>query len=308
MKTTSLSRGMVEIDVLEIVLARAAHHDQAAVVLGKRQIELRLLGFAGRGFSRCFHGLSQNILASPRGGKQGRPAREVARSLRFAENCDRPKIWISKRKAKCALPGAARPDGKVTPKTTRRRNASVTPPSLPPKAAPRSTSSSMSRCSRRSFSACFSAGCRRISRPRLGEGARRRFRQAHQDGDRADHFLTVTSGIAHISDARKVGRVAVKALVYFEIVSTFALAFGLIDRQSDPPRRRARRPRPMPPRSRLTSEAAREAPGRYLLNIIPDSVVGAFARGDILQVLLFFDPVRLRADGLRRARQNAARR
>src|ERR1700712_1511065 len=41
-------------------------------------------------------------------------------------------------------------------------------------------------------------------------------------------FCTVVSGIAHISEVRKVGRVAVKALVYFEVVSTFALALGLI--------------------------------------------------------------------------------
>src|SRR3954471_23924492 len=40
-------------------------------------------------------------------------------------------------------------------------------------------------------------------------------------------FLTVVSGIAHIQDAKKVGRVGVKALVYFEIVSTFALIIGL---------------------------------------------------------------------------------
>src|SRR5215208_7889940 len=41
-------------------------------------------------------------------------------------------------------------------------------------------------------------------------------------------FCTVVSGIAHIQDARKVGRVGVKALVYFEVVSTFALIIGLI--------------------------------------------------------------------------------
>ena len=41
-------------------------------------------------------------------------------------------------------------------------------------------------------------------------------------------FVTVVSGIAHIQDAKKVGRVGIKALVYFEIVSTFALAIGLI--------------------------------------------------------------------------------
>jgi aerobic C4-dicarboxylate transport protein len=41
-------------------------------------------------------------------------------------------------------------------------------------------------------------------------------------------FCTVASGIAHIEDARKVGRVGLKALVYFEIVSTLALALGLL--------------------------------------------------------------------------------
>ncbi len=41
-------------------------------------------------------------------------------------------------------------------------------------------------------------------------------------------FCTVVSGIAHIQDAKKVGRVGLKALVYFEIVSTFALLLGLV--------------------------------------------------------------------------------
>src|SRR6059058_9399 len=41
-------------------------------------------------------------------------------------------------------------------------------------------------------------------------------------------FCTVVSGIAHISEVKKVGRVAIKALIYFEVVSTFALALGLI--------------------------------------------------------------------------------
>ncbi len=41
-------------------------------------------------------------------------------------------------------------------------------------------------------------------------------------------FCTVVSGISHIDDARKVGRVGIKALVYFEIVSSFALILGLV--------------------------------------------------------------------------------
>src|ERR1700757_2960900 len=40
-------------------------------------------------------------------------------------------------------------------------------------------------------------------------------------------FCTVVSGISHIQDAKKVGRIGVKALVYFEVVSTFALIIGL---------------------------------------------------------------------------------
>src|SRR5437868_1784849 len=41
-------------------------------------------------------------------------------------------------------------------------------------------------------------------------------------------FCTIVSGIAHIQDAKKVGRVGLKALIYFEVVSTFALIIGLI--------------------------------------------------------------------------------
>ena len=41
-------------------------------------------------------------------------------------------------------------------------------------------------------------------------------------------FCTVVSGISHIQDAKKVGRVGIKALVYFEVVSSFALIIGLI--------------------------------------------------------------------------------
>src|ERR1700677_2386501 len=40
-------------------------------------------------------------------------------------------------------------------------------------------------------------------------------------------FCTVVSGISHIQDAKKVGRIGIKALVYFEVVSSFALMIGL---------------------------------------------------------------------------------
>ena len=98
-------------------------------------------------------------------------------------------------------------------------------------------------------------------------------------------FCTVSTGIAHIQDARKVGRVGVKALVYFEIVSTFALAIGLIVGNV------------VQPGAGFGGHADAAAVAKFskehlstvdfLVNIIPISVVGAFARGDILQVLLF---------------------
>ena len=106
-------------------------------------------------------------------------------------------------------------------------------------------------------------------------------------------FCTVVSGISHIQDARKVGRVGVKALVYFEIVSSFALIIGLVmgnliqighglAAKTDPA---------LAANASAVQHYADAAKAQksvdFVLNIIPDSVVGAFARGDILQVLLF---------------------
>ncbi len=100
-------------------------------------------------------------------------------------------------------------------------------------------------------------------------------------------FCTVVSGIAHISDARKVGRVGVKALIYFEIVSTFALGFGLLVGNLIQPGRGFSGH----PDAAAVATYEKQAEGHstvdFLLGIIPDSVVGAFAKGDVLQVLLF---------------------
>ncbi len=101
-------------------------------------------------------------------------------------------------------------------------------------------------------------------------------------------FCTVVSGIAHIQDAKKVGRVGVKALVYFEIVSTFALALGLIVANVVRPGANFAGKVPDSTASALYAKQAGEMHSvDFVLNIIPDSVVGAFAKGDILQVLLF---------------------
>jgi aerobic C4-dicarboxylate transport protein len=100
-------------------------------------------------------------------------------------------------------------------------------------------------------------------------------------------FCTVVSGISHIQDASKVGRVGVKALVYFEVVSSFALVIGLIMGNLV----QAGHGLTVKPDAAAVAGYVKEAEAHksvdFILNIIPDSVVGALARGDILQVLLF---------------------
>src|SRR5712692_8304608 len=100
-------------------------------------------------------------------------------------------------------------------------------------------------------------------------------------------FCTVVSGIAHIQDARKVGRVGVKALVYFEVVSSFALILGLIvGNLFQVGRGLAAKPDAAAVANYVKQAEAHKSVD-FVVNIIPDSVVGALARGDILQVLLF---------------------
>ncbi|MEK9282123.1 C4-dicarboxylate transporter DctA [Bradyrhizobium sp. ISRA442] len=100
-------------------------------------------------------------------------------------------------------------------------------------------------------------------------------------------FCTVTSGIAHIQDAKKVGRVGVKALIYFEIVSSFALLLGLLMGNLV----QIGHGLAVKPDAAAVASYVKQAEASktidFFLNIIPDSVVGAFARGDVLQVLLF---------------------
>ncbi|MGY0574171.1 dicarboxylate/amino acid:cation symporter [Bradyrhizobium sp. RDM12] len=101
-------------------------------------------------------------------------------------------------------------------------------------------------------------------------------------------FCTVVSGIAHIQDAKKVGRIGVKALVYFEIVSTFALLIGLIIGNVAKPGAGFGN---AAANAQAVANYAKQAEGQrsvdFILHIIPDTVVGAFAQGEILQVLLF---------------------
>ncbi len=100
-------------------------------------------------------------------------------------------------------------------------------------------------------------------------------------------FCTVVSGISHIQDASKVGRVGIKALVYFEIVSSFALMLGLIMGNLIQIGHGLGAKPDAAAVATYVKQAAEQKSVDFVLNIIPDSAVGGLARGDILQVLLF---------------------
>ena len=101
-------------------------------------------------------------------------------------------------------------------------------------------------------------------------------------------FCTVVSGIAHIQDARKVGRIGVKALLYFEIVSTFALVIGLaVGNLVRPGAGFGGAMADAQAVASYAKQAETQKSVDFFLHIIPDTVVGAFANGEILQVLLF---------------------
>jgi aerobic C4-dicarboxylate transport protein len=102
-------------------------------------------------------------------------------------------------------------------------------------------------------------------------------------------FFTVVHGIASTGDLKKVGRVGIKALIYFEVMTTLALAVGYISMKLvepgvgmnvDPSTLDATAIQG------FTAKAKEQGIIEYLMHIIPSTVVGAFAEGDILQVLL----------------------
>jgi aerobic C4-dicarboxylate transport protein len=103
-------------------------------------------------------------------------------------------------------------------------------------------------------------------------------------------FCTVVAGIAGMQDMKKIGRVGGKALLYFEVVSTVALAIGLVVANviqpgsgfnADPAKLDTKAI------AEFTAKAKGQSTVDFLMNIIPNTVVDAFAKGDILQVLLF---------------------
>jgi aerobic C4-dicarboxylate transport protein len=102
-------------------------------------------------------------------------------------------------------------------------------------------------------------------------------------------FCTVVSGIAGMQDIKKVGRVGGKALLYFEIVSTLALLVGLIVGNVVHPGSGLNiEPSSLDAKAvaAYAGQAKAQSATDFLLHIIPSTVVDAFAKGDILQVLL----------------------
>src|SRR5712691_1555971 len=103
-------------------------------------------------------------------------------------------------------------------------------------------------------------------------------------------FCTVVHGIASVRDARRVGRVAIKALIYFEIVTTIALVVGLVLVNTWAPGVGMNVDRATLANSNVPNAAEMARPvgfGEFLLNLVPASAVGAFADGDVIPVLFF---------------------
>ncbi|MGM3159450.1 dicarboxylate/amino acid:cation symporter [Dickeya undicola] len=103
-------------------------------------------------------------------------------------------------------------------------------------------------------------------------------------------FCTVVTGIAGMESMKAVGRTGAVALLYFEIVSTLALIIGLVvvnvlqpgaGMNVDPASLNAAAV------ANYATEAGKQGVVPFLMDVIPSSVIGAFASGNILQVLLF---------------------
>ncbi|WP_211259124.1 C4-dicarboxylate transporter DctA [Dyella japonica] len=103
-------------------------------------------------------------------------------------------------------------------------------------------------------------------------------------------FCTVTHGIASVRDMGKVGRIALKAMVYFELVTSVALVIGLVAVNLLKPGVGMHVDLATLKQGMDAADHIAPAPqgfGEFLTNLVPTSALGAFSRGDILQVLLF---------------------
>ena len=103
-------------------------------------------------------------------------------------------------------------------------------------------------------------------------------------------FCTVVHGIASMQDMKKVGRVGLKALIYFEVLTTLALIVGLIVVNTLQPGAGMNVDvKSLDTRAiqGFVAKSKEQGTVQFLMEIIPNTVVGAFASGEILQVLFF---------------------
>ena len=110
-------------------------------------------------------------------------------------------------------------------------------------------------------------------------------------------FCTVVHGISSMANMAKVGRVALKALIYFEVLTTIALIIGLIAVNIFRPGVGMNVDLAHLDTASVASyvqQTRNQTTAQFLLNIIPNTFVGAFAEGNVLQVLYIADSVALR--------------
>lgn len=103
-------------------------------------------------------------------------------------------------------------------------------------------------------------------------------------------FSTVVVGIAQMGSMRDIGRIGIGALLYFEVVSTVALVIGLVVVKVVQPGAGLGIDPTTIDTSQITAYTSPQqhlGTVEFLMNVIPDTIVGAFAKGDILQVLFF---------------------
>ena len=103
-------------------------------------------------------------------------------------------------------------------------------------------------------------------------------------------FCTIVTGIAGMQDTKKVGRVGLKAIIYFEIVTTLALIIGIVvinilkpgvGMNVDPATLDTK------PVESFITESKNQSVADFLLHVIPDNIVNALSTSNILQVLFF---------------------
>lgn len=101
-------------------------------------------------------------------------------------------------------------------------------------------------------------------------------------------FFTIVSGVAGAGNMKKVGRIGIKSLVYFEVVTTIALVIGLITANLVKPG--AGIPVPTTETTQvaeISQQASKVNWGEFFSHIVPSNIIDAFAKGDILQILFF---------------------